>query len=186
MEDDEIVAAVIDALNTCRVPYMLVGSLSSNYYGIARSTHDADFVIQLEGTSIAAVADRLPNMLRMDRQLSFEGLTGTFRYVIDCVGTNFKAELFLLDDDPHNQERFERRCPATYMEQRVFLPTVEDVIITKVRWLYVGGRLKDRDEIQNVLAVQKDAIDWHYVHKWCDVHGTRALLDEIRASIPMI
>ncbi len=25
---------------------------------------------------------------------------------------------------------------------------------------------------------------WPYVYGWCDQHGTRALLDEIRSSIP--
>jgi hypothetical protein len=29
-------------------------------------------------------------------------------------------------------------------------------------------------------------IDWDYVHHWCEQHGTRSLLDEIRASIPVI
>ena len=27
-------------------------------------------------------------------------------------------------------------------------------------------------------------IDWPYVYDWSDRHGTRALLDEIRSSIP--
>jgi hypothetical protein len=27
-------------------------------------------------------------------------------------------------------------------------------------------------------------IDWGYVRQWCATHGTLALLDEIRASIP--
>jgi len=27
-------------------------------------------------------------------------------------------------------------------------------------------------------------VDWEYVFRWCDRHGTRGLLDEIRRSIP--
>ena len=41
---DEATAAVIDALNALAVPYLLVGSFASNFYGIPRSTQDADFV----------------------------------------------------------------------------------------------------------------------------------------------
>ncbi len=44
----------------------------------------------------------------------------------------------------------------------------------------------DRDDIRGVIAVQADRIDWDYVHRWCEQHGTRPLLDEIRASIPPI
>jgi hypothetical protein len=62
----------------------------------------------------------------------------------------------------------------------VFLPAADDVIITKLRWC----RSKDRDDIRDVIVIQGDAIDWDYVHGWCAQHGTRALLDEIRATIP--
>ena len=33
-------------------------------------------------------------------------------------------------------------------------------------------------------AVQADTLDWDYIHRWCDEHGTRELLDDIRRSIP--
>ena len=35
-----------------------------------------------------------------------------------------------------------------------------------------------------MIAIQRDRIDWDYVNSWCDRHGSRALLDEIRRSIP--
>ena len=62
----------------------------------------------------------------------------------------------------------------------------EDVIIIKLRWSLLGHRSKDRDDARDVIAVQGDRIDWDYVHSWCDQHGTRALLDEVRQSIPPI
>ena len=43
----EVVIAVVKALESVRIPYMIVGSFSSNAYGIPRSTKDADFVVQL-------------------------------------------------------------------------------------------------------------------------------------------
>ena len=46
--------AVIDALEQLNIPYILVGSLSTNYYGIPRSTQDADFVVELGDHSVAA------------------------------------------------------------------------------------------------------------------------------------
>ena len=58
--------------------------------------------------------------------------------------------------------------------------------MTKLRWGILARRSKDLDDVRNVIAVQADRIDWDYVHRWCEQHGTRALLDEIRASIPPI
>jgi hypothetical protein len=72
------------------------------------------------------------------------------------------------------------------MGRQVWIPTAEDVIVTKLHWALLGRRSKDRDDARDVIAVQGDRIDWDYVHRWCEQHGTRALLDEIRASIPPI
>ena len=48
MNSDEATAAVIDALDALQIPYMMVGSFSTNFYGIVRATHDADIVVQLK------------------------------------------------------------------------------------------------------------------------------------------
>ena len=44
--------------------------------------------------------------------------------------------------------------------------------------------IKDRDDARNILAVQGDALDFAYIGRWCDTHGTRARLEELRRSIP--
>ena len=72
----------------------------------------------------------------------------------------------------------------TIFDRDVFVPTVEDVIITKLRWSHAGRRRKDLEDVENVIAVQGDRIDWDYVTSWCDRHGTRELLDSVRMSVP--
>jgi hypothetical protein len=183
---EEAVQAVTDTLNEMTVPYMLVGSLSSGFYGAGRTTKDADFVVELGEHSILEVGRRLGSGFRIDPQMSFETVTMTRRFVADVVGTGFTIEFFHLTPDPHDQERFRRRRQVRLLDRQVWLPTVEDVIVTKLRWGLLGNRSKDRDDVRNVIAVQGDRIDWDYVHRWCEQHGTRALLDEIRASIPPI
>jgi hypothetical protein len=59
MMSDEATGAVIDVLEAAGVPYMLVGSLATNFYSISRSTKDADFVIDLGQTSVRDLVDRL-------------------------------------------------------------------------------------------------------------------------------
>ena len=46
MSSDEISLQVIDVLNKHEIPYMLVGSLSTNFHSVPRATDDADIVIQ--------------------------------------------------------------------------------------------------------------------------------------------
>lgn len=65
------------------------------------------------------------------------------------------------------------------LDRDVYLPAAEDVIVTKLRWL----RAKDCEDLGGVIGVQGNALDWQYIYRWADEHGTRAALDEIRASI---
>ena len=59
---------VIEALEACGIPYMLVGSYSSNSYGVPCSTQDADFVIELgearSGSWRVRIAHRSESILR--------------------------------------------------------------------------------------------------------------------------
>jgi hypothetical protein len=184
MMSDEIAKTVVRVLEALKVPYLLVGSFATNIYGIPRSTKDADFVVQLGDTSIHAIMEGLGEGFRLDPQMSFESVTGTTRYLITRPENTFTIEIFLLSDDPHDQERFQRRRQVTTANGNAVFPTVEDVIITKLRWATTLHRSKDRDDLQNVLAIQSANIDWDYVHHWCDQHRTRELLDEIRRETP--
>jgi hypothetical protein len=186
MTSEGAILGVIDALEHLQIPYMLVGSISTSAYGISRASKDADVVIELGGRPIKALADQLGPSFRLDPQMSFETVTMTTRHIIEVDEVPFTIELFHLSDDEHDQERFRRRKRVKLFERETWLPQVEDVIVTKLRWSHQGKRGKDTDDVRNVLSVQGDAIDWDYVNSWADRHGTRALLDKIRKSIPPI
>lgn len=184
MTSDEIVIAAIDALEACRIPYMVVGSLSSNLYAIPRSTQDVDFVVEFGEDSLSKLMEQLGSQFRLDPQARFETVTATTRHIIDVVDGVFRVELFQLSDDPHDRERFARRRRVRVLGHDVWAPAPEDVAVVKLRWSWQGQRSKDTDDVRNLLAVQGDNLDWDYIHRWCDEHGTRELLDEIRRSIP--
>ena len=179
---DDVTLRVIDALNTSGHPYMLVGSFSTNYYGIPRSTKDADFVLQLQGDLNPKFYQSLGKDFEIDPQLKFETNTGTYKQEMRFADTPFAVELFRLSNDPFDQERFRRRVAVKLFGRQTFVPTAEDVVIMKVRWL----REKDRLDIKNVLTVQRGKLDWNHIENWCRQHGTLARLEEIRRSIPDI
>ena len=186
MNNDEATAAVVEGLETLKIPYMVVGSFASNLYGVPRATGDADFVVQLEAGEFSALLKRLGPLFRLDPQTTFETVTATRRYVLNLADESFSIELFLLSDDAHDQQRFVRRRRVRILDHDTFVPTVEDAIITKLRWFHAGNRAKDLQDTRGMLAVQGDRIDWDYVNLWCDKHGTRELLENARHSIPRV
>jgi hypothetical protein len=181
---DEAAVAVIDGLDRAGIPFMIVGSLASNFHGIPRATRDADFVIRLDQARIAEFVRALPADLHLEPQAAFEAVTGTTRYLVTLRHTPFVCELFLCSDDPHDTARFDRRERVRVLGRDAFMATAEDMIVTKLRWASAAGRTKDRDDVRNIIAVRGTELDWDYVVRWCTTHGTLPLLGEIRASLP--
>lgn len=184
MTPDEAVVFVLAALDTAAIPYMIVGSLASNFHGVPRSTRDAGFVVALSSNSLQRLSTHLPSGLVLERQGAFEGVTGTVRHVITLIGSPFVCELFELSDDPHDRARFARRVSARVLTHDSFVASAEDMIITKLRWAIGASRPKDREDVRNILAVQGALLDWAYLDRWSAAHGTTQLLAEIRASVP--
>jgi hypothetical protein len=184
MTADEAAVAVIDALDRAAIPFMIVGSLASNFHGIPRATRDADFVIQTGSSSMSAFAAALPDDLRLEPQAAFETVTGTTRYLVTLRQNPFVCELFVCSDDPHDTTRFARRERVRVLDRDVFMATAEDMIITKLRWASAANRTKDRDDVRNIIAVRGAGLDWNYIERWCETHDTSALLGEILRSIP--
>jgi hypothetical protein len=180
----EVALAVVKALEGAKIPYMVVGSFSSNAYGIPRSTKDADFVVQLGNAPLSGLLKRLPAGFRLDPQIGFETITGTTRYRMHFEALTFMVEFFELSDDPHDQSRFQRRRETMAYGVPAFLPSPEDVVIMKLRWSKQGKRTKDIEDVQSVLAVQAGKLDMGYIRGWCDVHGTRELLEKTLGEIP--
>jgi hypothetical protein len=182
--NEQAVREVVSMLNDLGIPYMAVGSISSNVHGIARLTNDADFVVQLAPGQLAALAAGLGPGYRLDPQASFESVTFTTKYVLEVVGSTFKFELFDLSEDPHDQERFRRRMSGSVLGLTAWVPTPEDVVVQKLRWYQIAGRRKDWDDVEGVLLVQRDQLDWSYIERWCDQHGSREHLDRLRTFLP--
>jgi hypothetical protein len=180
---DEAVVALLASLDAAAIPYLLTGSLASNFHGVPRSTRDADIVVALPSGGLERLAQVLPPALTLDAQGAFETVTGTMRHVVRLQDSVFVLELFLLSDDPHDAERFTRRLRVRAFGRDIWVPTVEDVIVTKLRWAAGGRRSKDLEDVRNVVAVST-GVDWPYVRHWCARHGTTTLLERILGRLP--
>jgi predicted nucleotidyltransferase len=176
---DDVMLRVVDALNRANVPYMLVGAFSSNYHGIPRLTEDVDLVIQLSTPLTAEFGRFLGQDFEADPQLSFETNTGTQRQEFFVKDTSFKVELFRLSDDAFDKMRFQRRKPVETLGRKIWMPTAEDVIVMKLRW----ARNKDKEDVKDVMYVQRQNLDWHYIENWCKQHGSLGLMQQIRQSV---
>ena len=109
MNGTDALISLIRTLEKAEVPYMIVGSYSSNFYGIPRSTKDADFVVSLDHADWEKLASLLPTDLALEQQSSFEMVTSNRKELIKVKDSPFEIELFHLSKDAHDSSRFARR-----------------------------------------------------------------------------
>ncbi|MEX1119103.1 MAG: hypothetical protein WEB60_09975 [Terrimicrobiaceae bacterium] len=184
MTGTQILINLVRTLEKAGVPYMIVGSYSSNFYGIPRSTKDADVVVNLDQADWGKLVSLLPPEFELEQQSSFELVTTTRKELIKVKGSPFELELFYLSKDAHDRIRFERRHTVEISPGvNACLPTVEDVIIQKLRWSRGAKRSKDFADVVAVLQVQGPArLDWPYIEEWCAKHQTLDLLAEAKTE----
>jgi predicted nucleotidyltransferase len=182
MTCEEVAVVVIDALEKAQIRYMLVGSLTTSYYGVVRSTQDIDIMIDYTSNAIRDLQENLKGVAIIDPQMSFETITMSVRNEAQVIGLPFKIEFFHLSDDEFQQQRFSRKIRVDALGRKVYVPTVEDVIVMKARW----ARPKDVMDLEYVISIQEGNVDWPYVYSWADKHGTRELIDRIRSTVPKI
>ena len=182
MNSTDAVRRLMESLESTATKYVLVGALASNVYSISRSTKDADVVVAFEAGVLNRLLDALGPDFRFNPQMMIEVLTGSIRNEITFLPTGFLIDLFRLSDDIHHRELVDRRVRAYVSEiaLEVWVPTVEDIVVQKVRW----GRRKDQDDVVNILSLNHEQLDWDYVFSWTDSHGTSPLLRQLSTEVP--
>lgn len=184
MNGTDALIALSRAFEAAGMAYMIVGSYSSNFYGIPRSTKDADLVVNLDQADWKKLTSILPPGLQLEEQSGFEMVTSTRKELIRLKNSAFEIELFHLSQDAHDSARFNRRRKVPILPGvEAYLPTAEDVIIQKLRWSRGAKRAKDFADVVAVMQVQGPTrLDWSYIEDWCGKHGTLDLLAEAKAE----
>lgn len=180
MTPRDVVVAMLNALNASGIEYIVTGSFATNLYAAPRSTQDVDFVVDAQPEQLNELFASLPSAIDVNPQMEFDTITFTHRYNLVVKGTPFGVEIFLKSNDEHNHERFRRKVAGIVQGLKTFVPTPEDIVIQKLRWLVRGHRAKDAQDARAIIDAQWENLDWPYIESWCDRHGTRDLLEQLR------
>jgi hypothetical protein len=68
MNERELLVDCLRRLNRTGVVYYLTGSMASNYWGVPRSTHDLDFVVQLPTPAVTRIVAEFSDDFYIDEK----------------------------------------------------------------------------------------------------------------------
>jgi hypothetical protein len=159
MTERELLIDCLRKLNTVQIRYMLTGSMASNFWGVPRSTHDLDFVLQIRSSEV----DRFARAFERDYFLSRTSIEAAFRppYQFNVIDTQsgLKIDFWLLRDDPFERSMFNRRVRLMLFGEQAWIATAEDVILHKLYWHSLNPSDRQLSDAAAVLAVQSDQLD---------------------------
>ena len=166
MNERELLADCLRRLNRSEVTYYLTGSMASNYWGIPRTTHDLDFVVQLPASAIPAIIREFSG----DFYIEESAVRAAFRppHQFNAIDTRsaLKADFWLPASDAFGREMLRRRVPATLFGEPAWIATAEDVILHKLIWNRLTPSERQLSDAAGVLAVQAERLDLQYLKQW--------------------
>ena len=166
MNERELLVDCLHRLNRTGATYYLTGSMASNYWGIPRTTHDLDFVIQLPSSAVAAIVREFSGDYFIDEAAVRAAYQPPHQFNAIDTRSALKVDFWLPKPDLFDTEMLRRRLQVTLFGEPAWICTAEDVILHKLVWNRLSPSDRQLGDAAGVVAVQADALDKNYLRQW--------------------
>ena len=182
-EQVAVTMVVTDALDALGVPYAIGGSLSSALHGVMRATMDVDLVADLRLEHTGPLAQALGNAFYADAEMMRNAISHHSSFNLIHLETMFKVDVFVAKPRAFDRSQLARRqlhLLSEDPEYHVYVTSAEDIVLSKLEWYRIGGRVSDRQwsDLLGVLKVQGDRLDRGYMHRMAVELGVADLLEQ--------
>ena len=156
-----------------------------NYWGIPRTTHDLDFVVQFLPTAVPLIFQEFSDDFYIEEAAVRAVYEPPHQFNAIDARSALKVDFWLAGSEPFDQEMLRRRFQTTLFGEPAWISTAEDVILHKLLWNRISPSDRQFGDAAGVVAVQADALDKDYLSRWArELHLSddlkRLLTEEIR------
>ena len=171
MNERELLVDSLRRLNRTGINYYLTGSMASNYWGIPRTTHDLDFVIQMPPSSVPRIIQEFSGDFYIDEAAARGAYQPPYQFNAIDTRSALKVDFWLPKPEPFGREMFARRVSVRLFDEPAWICTAEDVILHKLLWNRISPSDRQIADAAGVVAVQADALDKTYLRHWAQELG---------------
>lgn len=166
MSEQELLADCLRRLNRAGVSYYLTGSMASNYWGIPRTTHDLDFVVQMPVSAVPRIVQEFSGDFYLEEAAVRAAYHPPHQFNAIDTRSALKVDFWLPKPEPFDREMLRRRMHVTLFDEPAWIATAEDVILHKLLWNRISPSDRQLGDAAGVVAVQADALDKNYLGLW--------------------
>lgn len=174
MNEQQLLTDCLVRLNRAGLGYMVTGSMASNFWGIPRSTHDLDFVIQLPPSAVPQMVAAFAGDFFIDEPAVRAAFRPPYQFNAIDQRSSLKVDFWLPSGAPFEREMFQRRQSRTLFGVPAWIATAEDVILHKLYWDKLTPSERQRGDAAGVFAVQRDVLDRAYLQHWAAELGVQS------------
>ena len=109
MNERELLVDCLRRLNRTGVTYYLTGSMASNYWGIPRTTHDLDFVVQLPMSAVPRIVQEFSGDFYIEEAAVRAAYQPPHQFNAIDTRSALKVDFWLPKPEPFDREMFQRR-----------------------------------------------------------------------------
>ena len=166
MNERELLVDCLRRLNRTGITYYLTGSMASNYWGIPRTTHDLDFVVQMPMSSVPLIVQAFSGDFYIEETAVRAVYEPPHQFNAVDTRSALKVDFWLARPDPFDQEMLRRRERVTLFGEAAWISTAEDVILHKLLWNRISPSDRQLGDAAGIVAVQAEALDKNYLRQW--------------------
>jgi hypothetical protein len=179
MNERELLVDCLRRLNRTDVAYYVTGSMASNYWGIPRTTHDLDFVVQLPMSAVPRILKEFAGDFYIEEAAMRAAYQPPHQFNAIDTRSALKVDFWLPKPEPFDKEMFRRRMRVTLFGEPAWVSTAEDVVLHKLLWNRISPSDRQLGDAAGVVAVQTVALDKSYLIRWAQELNVESELERL-------
>jgi hypothetical protein len=179
MTEQQLLVDCLRRLNHAELTYYLTGSMASNYWGIPRTTHDLDFVIQLPPSAVTKIVSGFSPDYFIDEAAVRAAFQPPFQFNAIDTRSALKVDFWLPRPASFDNEMLRRRMAVTLFGEPAWITTAEDCILHKLVWNKITPSDRQLGDAAGIVAVQAESLDHFYLKRWSETLGVSPDLERL-------
>ena len=186
LSQKEFLNNVVERLQQTGIDYVICGSMAASFYGVGRSTQDADIIIDPTAAQLTNFLKLLGDAYYVSSEVAFDALRRRDMFNIIDVENAWKADLIIRKQTDFSAEEFRRRRKEDLLGKDLYILSPEDSILSKLLWAKRSRSELQRHDVMKILEARAGSLDMTYLNKWSKVIDVEDDLKKCLSQIQLL
>ncbi len=176
-EELDVLKTVVTKLDKAKIPYMITGSIASNFYSIPRMTRDIDMIVEIKLSDTKKVYELFKEDFYIDEEQVITAVKEQGMFNVIHNEAIVKVDFIVRKNSEYRKLEFSRRKYFDFEGMKIAIVSPEDLVISKLFWAKESHSEMQIKDIKNLMASVEN-LDYNYIKKWVKELGIENIFNE--------